>query len=222
MWCPSFRHHSVQPSKEATCYSASKIGRSILGSFWLMLALTLSGATQDIYPSYVKPSTSPSRYQQGAGISEPTTVITVPQFPAFSNCPLGCASTSAGASEARSDLLDKRGPQFQPFYSLSSLALMGFCRGGWPIAIDYVLEQDSLLLVVISPEGQSPLIYRLDGKKGHWITKIQIPPFVGNQLRSTWCRHWITTWASCCRPPMYISSVSRQDTKPWALSVLTR
>jgi len=60
---------------------------------------------------------------------------------------------------------------------------MGFARGEWPVAIDYELEQDSLLLVVISPEGQKPLIYRLEGKKGHWLTKIQIPSSVGNEVR---------------------------------------
>jgi hypothetical protein len=60
---------------------------------------------------------------------------------------------------------------------------MGFSRGDWPVAIDYVLEQDSLLLVVISPEGEVPLIYRLEGKKGHWVSKLHIPPAVGKQLR---------------------------------------
>ncbi len=72
-----------------------------------------------------------------------------------------------GSSEARAELLDRHGPQLPAVFGLSSLAIMGFSRGSWPVAIDYALEQDSLLLVVISPEGETPIIYRLEGKKGH-------------------------------------------------------
>src|SRR5215469_8099970 len=129
--------------------------------------------------------TTPSSDHRTTGSSEggePTRIVAVPQFPAFRDCPSG---TSKDSSESRSDLLDKRGPQFTPLFSMSSLAVMGFSRGGWPVAIDYVLEQDSILLVVISPEGEKPLIYRLEGKKGHWLTKIQITSAVGEQLRVT-------------------------------------
>ena len=114
---------------------------------------------------------------------EPTRVIVVPQFPGISDCPAGFGSAPKGASESRSDLLDKQGPQVPPLFSMSSFTVMGFSRGNWPVAIDYVLEQDSLLLVVIAPEGQKPIVYRLDGKKGHWVSKLQIPAGVGDQLR---------------------------------------
>jgi hypothetical protein len=88
-----------------------------------------------------------------------------------------------GSSEARAELLDRHGPQLPAVFGLSSLAIMGFSRGSWPVAIDYALEQDSLVLLVISPEGQTPIIYRLEGKKGHWVSKIQLPPSVGEELR---------------------------------------
>lgn len=126
---------------------------------------------------------APSRDGQTTGSGEPTRVIVMPQVPAFSNCSFGSQGMPMGSSEARAELLDRHGPQLPAVFGLSSLAIMGFSRGSWPVAIDYALEQDSLLLVVISPEGETPLIYRLEGKKGHWVSKLQIPPSVGEQLR---------------------------------------
>jgi len=176
---PSFRHYPGQPSEPGSYRRSTRIPRNFLCSLSLTLLLTLSLAAQTI-------TTYRSRDQQATGNTgggEPTRIITVPQFPVFSDCPLGFGGTPKGSSEARSDLLDKQGPQLPLLFSMSSFAVMGFSRGNWPVAIDYVLEQDSLLLVVIAPEGEKPLIHRLDGKKGHWVTKIQIPPSVGDQLR---------------------------------------
>lgn len=126
---------------------------------------------------------APSRDGQTTGGGEPTRIIAIPQFPVFSSCSFGPQGMPLGSSEARAELLDRHGPQLPPVFGLSSLAVMGFSRGSWPVAIDYVLEQDSLLLVVISPEGETPLIYRLEGKKGHWVTKLQIPASTGTELR---------------------------------------
>lgn len=162
----------------------------VLNGFWCRLSLALllalvsstagqTGTRLSTYPSTDGPSPGP----QTAGGGEPTRIIMAPQFPGFSDCPGGIVRAPEGASETRSDLLDKQGPQLPMVFSMSSFAVMGFSRGGWPVAIDYVLEQDSLLLVVIAPEGEMPLIYRLDGKKGHWVTKLQIPAAVGDQLR---------------------------------------
>jgi hypothetical protein len=175
---PSFRHFPGQPSEPPSYRHSTRISRNLLCSLLLTLLLAVPLAGQDR-----RTTTTPSRDQQTTGKTgggEPTQIITVPQFPVFSDCR---SSTPKGSSEARSDLLDKQGPQLTPLFSMSSFAVMGFSRGNWPVAIDYVLEQDSLLLVVISPEGEKPLIYRLEGKKGHWVTKIQIPPAVGDQLR---------------------------------------
>src|SRR5262249_39628541 len=151
------------------------------GSLLLLLLLTTPFSAQNNQSFSMITSRSTDKQPPGGG--EPPPVIVVPPLPMFSDCSSGLEGSPVGASEARSALLDEKGPQFMPLFSLSSLAVMGFSRGGWPVAIDYVLEQDSLLLVVISPEGEKPLIYRLEGKKGHWITKMQIPPSVGDQLR---------------------------------------
>ena len=142
--------------------------------------LALPACAQQYTTAYAR---APSRDGQTTGGGEPTHVIVMPQSPVFSNCSFGSQETPMGSSEARAQLLDKHGPQLPAVFGLSSLAIMGFSRGSWPVAIDYALEQDSLLLVVISPEGQTPLIYRLEGKKGHWVSKLQIPPSVGEELR---------------------------------------
>ena len=171
-----------QPSEPASHRHSTRISSSLLCSLLLTLLVAVPFAAQTM-TGYGKTTTTPSRDQQTTGNTgggEPTRIIAVPQFPSFSDCPSGAPK---GSSEARSDLLDKQGPQLTPLFSMSSLAVMGFSRGNWPVAIDYVLEQDSLLLVVISPEGEKPLIYRLEGRKGHWVTKMQIPPTVGDQLR---------------------------------------
>lgn len=180
---PFFRHYPGRHSEPPSYLHSARISKILLSSLLLTLLLAVPLTAQDITGSYRRTTTTPSRDQQTTGNTgggEPTRIITVPQFPVFSDCPSG---TPKGSSEARSDLLDKQGPQLTPLFSMSSFAVMGFSRGNWPVAIDYSLEQDSLLLVVISPEGQKPLIYRLEGKKGHWVTKIEIPPAVGDQLR---------------------------------------
>ena len=156
--------------------------------WWAPIALLLALASQSVaqvtgvYTNNSTHGTSTGGQSGGSG-GEPTQIIVIPQGTSFSDCGPGFASPSKGESEARSDLLDKQGPQLPRLISMSSFAVMGFSRGGWPVAIDYFLEQESLLLVVIAREGETPLIYRLDGKKGHWVTKLQIPPGVGDQLK---------------------------------------
>jgi hypothetical protein len=175
---PSLRHLLGHPALFERSFTAFVCGL-------LAIVLTLSSVGQDRRQKQA--GTVPSGDGQSTGNTgggEPTRVITVPVFSGgFSDCPMGFGGTPKGESETRSDLLDKKGPQLPPLFSMSSFTVMGFSRGNWPVAIDYMLEQDSLLLVIIAPEGEKPLIYRLDGKKGHWVTKIQIPAMVGDQLR---------------------------------------
>lgn len=166
-----------QPAPAIICLRFSVIAKTLCVSLFFSLSLTLPAAAQGDTRTTTTPSSAPSAR------SEPRFIVEAPQVSVFSDCARSFAGTPEGASEARSDLLDKKGPQLGLLYSLSSLSVMGFSRGGWPVAIEYELEQDSLLLVIISPEGQRPLIYRLEGKKGHWLTKLQIPPAIGNDLR---------------------------------------
>jgi hypothetical protein len=98
-------------------------------------------------------------------------------------CGFASGVASGGASEARTSLLDKAGPQLPSVFSMSSFSIMGFVKGNWPVVFDYLLERDSLLIVVVAPEGTEPLIYRLNGKKGHWQNRLTIPGGVGNTSR---------------------------------------
>jgi len=96
-----------------------------------------------------------------------------------SMCGFGGMPSGGGASEARAHLLDKEGPQLPPVFNMSSFSVMGFVKGDWPVVFDYQLERDSLLIVVIAPEGQEPIIYRLNGKAGHWQNRLLVPAGVG-------------------------------------------
>jgi hypothetical protein len=111
---------------------------------------------------------------------EPTQT-TVYRYPGAtpSMCGLGSMASGGDASEARAHLLDKDGPQLPPVFSMSSFSVMGFVKGNWPVVFDYQLERDSLLIVVIAPEGQEPIIYRLNGKAGHWQNRLSVPAAVG-------------------------------------------
>jgi len=96
-----------------------------------------------------------------------------------SMCGFGFMASGGGASEARARLLDKEGPQSPRVFSMSSFSVMGFVKGNWPVVFDYQLERDSLLIVVIAPEGHEPIIYRLNGKAGHWQNRLLVPAGVG-------------------------------------------
>jgi hypothetical protein len=112
--------------------------------------------------------------------TEPTQAVGYHSFgvaPVLWSC--GSQGTGGGASEARAHLLDKEGPQLPAVFSMSSFSVMGFVKGNWPVVFDYQLERDSLLIVVIAPEGHEPIIYRLNGKAGHWQNRLAIPARVG-------------------------------------------
>jgi hypothetical protein len=114
---------------------------------------------------------------------EPTRTIIYQPYIVPSMCDLGSSPIPAGsgAAERRAALLDKDGPQQPPVFSMSAFSIMGFTRGNWPVVIDYLLESDSLVIAVVAPEGAEPIIFRLDGKKGHWQARLTIPAAVGDR-----------------------------------------
>jgi hypothetical protein len=123
---PSFR--PGQPSEPRSYRHSTRTSRNVLRSLLLTLLVAVPFAAQDITGSYRRTTTPLLRDQQttgNTGGAEPTRIIIVPQFPVFSNCPSG---TPKWPSEARSDLLDRQGPQLTPLFSMSSLAVMGFSR----------------------------------------------------------------------------------------------
>ncbi len=117
---------------------------------------------------------------QGGGTQGPGgTVIVIPPFPEFGGGPSNC---NAGHPEDPAKQIDKNGPQLPQMYSMSSFTFRGFTKGNWPIHIAYYLKQDSLVLFLVTPEGQSPITYRLDGKMGSHMEKVAIPDSVGGKL----------------------------------------
>lgn len=96
---------------------------------------------------------------------------------------IGSPNCNTPAAQNPSDVLDKKGPQIPLFYNMSAFTIKGFSKGGWPVAVDYLVPQDSLVLLTITPEGQDAITYRLKGAKGHWIVKLAIPATVGSELR---------------------------------------
>lgn len=152
----------------------------------LLIALTIiplgyAAAQRGDYTTIQAPPQRQSTGNQGSGEATQTIIFTQPP-PVFSACPWSGGGTP-GESEHRAQVLDKEGPQLPQLYSMSTFSVMGFSKGNWPVVIDYLLEQDSLLLFIVAPEGQKPQIFRLDGKKGHWQTKVQLPGEIGSQLR---------------------------------------
>lgn len=107
-------------------------------------------------------------------------VILIPEDPWGPSLPGQCA---AGASESRAEQLDKNGPYLAPLYSMSTFAIMGYAKGNWPVVVDYVVEQDSLVLLVVSAEGRPPQVYHLPGEKKHYQIKVTLPDWIGDQLR---------------------------------------
>ncbi len=181
----SFSLFSGQTIDLGNCrFSSSRIIRFLVCLLVIAFLSPATAAAQQRFsdqppptqPAPTHPSEPGQVYEPGPG---PGFGIEVPLHP---GCLFGSKGTG-GASEGRAATLDKFGPQLPPIFSMSSFAVMGFSRGNWPIVVDYLLEEDSLLLVVIAPEGLKPMIYRLDGKKGHWQTRIQLPASGGDQLR---------------------------------------
>jgi hypothetical protein len=153
---------------------------TVLCALSVALSFAPPGAAQSRSQGQTQ-TTQQSTNNNQQGSQEPTVVV-IPPSMIDNTCP-SFQSSTPGESERRAQVLDKLGPQIPPLYTMSTFSVMGFSKGNWPIVVDYLLEQDSLVLIVIAPEGQKPQIFRLDGKKGHWQTRLQLPPAMGNDLR---------------------------------------
>lgn len=155
--------------------------RAAARTFALLLFVSLSAMGQEKAPPHgLTGFTSQATDRRG---TEPTQTIIYRPFYLPSACDLGPGLPASGASEARATLLDRRGPQLPPVFNMSAFSAMGFSKGNWPVVVDYFLEQDSLLIFVVAPEGSEPIIYRVDGKKGHWQGRLTLPQDLGDQPR---------------------------------------
>jgi len=154
-------------------------GASVFAMLLIVPTLAATAATQQTR-GYATTIMLPHSSTSDGPPPEPTqTIIYHPTVMMQSMCDFGGMPSSGGASEARAHLLDKEGPQLPRVFNMSSFSVMGFVKGNWPVVFDYQLERDSLLIVVIAPEGQEPIIYRLSGKAGHWQSRLLVPEGVG-------------------------------------------
>jgi hypothetical protein len=138
------------------------------------------GALLFLSPAYAQTDTAITNHSSAQGNTvprEPQIIVDRLIVPAM--CDFGPSVPSGGEAEARAALIDHSGPQLPAVFSMSAFSVTGFVKGSWPVVFDYQLEQDSLLIVVIAPEGREPLVYRLNGKKGHWQSRLSIPAQVG-------------------------------------------
>jgi hypothetical protein len=163
--------HSLTRWPRGVCFAALFAAALVLFTSSAR-AQSRSLATSTPAPSHNSTSGGPSQ--------DPSTPVVFRPLYVPSGCGL-VPSGPEGAEEARASLIDKKGPQEPAIFSMSTFTVMGFAKGSWPVVIDYLLEQDSLLIVVIAPEGTEPIIYRLDGKKGHWQNRLSLPAQLGDQ-----------------------------------------
>jgi hypothetical protein len=176
-------------------HSRGRLCHTILASAGQATASALLATMLFVFPAYGQntvPAATHTSGQDGGKPPEPSGFVIYRPVPveAPAMCDFGPSVSSGGAAEAQAALLDRSGPQMPSFFSMSAFSVMGFVKGSWPVVFDYLLEQDSLLIVVVAPEGREPLIYRLDGKKGHWQSRLTIPAQVGeNSLVAQYAIH---------------------------------
>jgi len=151
-------------------------------TIWLLLGLLLLPAAQAGNQNCDGPCNTlpPANHPSADPHYTLPPVILIPEDPWGPALPGACA---AGASESRAEQLDKNGPYVAPVYSMSSFAIMGYAKGNWPVVVDYLVEQDSLVLLVVSAEGKPPQVYHLPGEKKHYQIKVTLPEWIGDQLR---------------------------------------
>jgi hypothetical protein len=189
---------AISPEIRPVFRSRESAAQLLTGNFHIALSMTAflllsachATAQRGAYNITSVPASQHASAQnqgQGTGVDQPTSQEPAPIIlrPYGIPVPFGDNGQcfTSGASEARAQLLDKSGPQLPFVFSMSAFSVMGFAKGNWPVVIDFLLEQDSLVLVIVAPEGMEPVIYRLDGKKGHWQTRLIIPVEVGNDSR---------------------------------------
>lgn len=163
--------------------------RGVFASTLALIAITFAAVfaiTFEAPPAFAQDNRAMISHRPQAGTDspqpEPTqTVVYHTPVMTSSMCSFGSMPSGGGAAEARAHLLDKEGPQLPRIFNMSSFSVMGFVKGNWPVVFDYQIERDSLLIVVIAPEGQEPIVYRLNGKAGHWQNRLLVPAGVGTE-----------------------------------------
>jgi hypothetical protein len=89
----------------------------------------------------------------------------------------------SGGTHDQAKALSEHGPQCPLLYSMSSLSVAGFVKGGWPMVLDYELREPGIYLVTVTVEGQNPFQYLLDGTRiGHQQQVFTLPDRLGSKI----------------------------------------
>jgi hypothetical protein len=78
-------------------------------------------------------------------------------------------------------VLDAEGPQFPETFNMSDFSMIAYVRGGWPMVIDFQLEQPAIVLLTIAADGIEPFYYHLDARNiARHQEKLTIPARFGD------------------------------------------
>ena len=77
-------------------------------------------------------------------------------------------------------LLSEQGPQFPPIFSMSTISVLGFVQGSWPMALDYEIREPGVYLLTITAGNVAPFFYLLNSSTtGRKIEALVIPSRFG-------------------------------------------
>ncbi len=78
--------------------------------------------------------------------------------------------------------LSKEGPSFAATFNLSNFSFDAFAQGGWPLFVDYELEQPGHVSLTIKVEKAAPFTYQFKGSSvGRHEELITLPTHLGNE-----------------------------------------
>lgn len=89
-----------------------------------------------------------------------------------------------GGKQDPEKTLSEHGPQFPEMFSMSTISLLGFVRGNWPLVLEYELKQPGVYLLTALADGAEPFFYLLDQRRaGRQQQILQLPARFGSQPR---------------------------------------
>ncbi len=99
-------------------------------------------------------------------------------------------------------VLSEQGPQFPTAFSMSTITVLGFASGNWPVALDYEIRQPGFYLLTVTVPDGAPFLYVLDGSKmGRRMEILRLPRRFGSTpVPATFSLRAIATTAGEARP----------------------
>jgi hypothetical protein len=76
---------------------------------------------------------------------------------------------------------------------MSNLMIHAFCKGNWPVVIDYGLEEQSLVLLTVAKEGVASATYRLEAHQRRQVEVLHLPSRFGEDTAPGW--YWLRAFS---------------------------